>query len=302
MDSRIRAAALLGILVGCCAGDCGRASESPPSEQFVTVAGCRLVFANAVELASERQGILAEIAAPGAEIGAGRDVARLRDSVLKATLAIAEREATNDIEVRFAAKAAELAELTHERALQANRQNVGTVSELELKELRLSADRAALQFEQAQHQLAIARLRLDEIRATVESLHIVAPFAARVGKTFKQTGELVQAGEVLAELVSTSRIRVEGDIDFRDLPYVAPQTPVQVRVDDASVPAKLAQCVFPGLITFVDVKVEPVSHRVRIAAELDNRSGQLREGLAATMLISKSAPADVQASTAIAPR
>jgi hypothetical protein len=291
---RIKIAALLTSFAAAGASLVARASEPASGDDFVAVTGCRLAFVNAVELASERQGILADIAAPGSAIAAGRDVARLRDSVLKASLAIAERESANDIEVRFAAKAAELAQLKHERAMQANRQNPDTVSDLELKELLLAADRAVLQLEQAEHRLAIARLRLDEIRATVQSLHIVAPFAARVRAAYKQPGEVVQQGEVVAEVVNTERVRVEGDVDFRELAWVRPQAAAHVRLDDDAVPADLASRTFTGVVTFVDVKVEPVSHRVRFAAELDNRSGLLREGLAATVLIPKARTPDNQ--------
>jgi multidrug efflux pump subunit AcrA (membrane-fusion protein) len=268
-----------------CLGDVARGA-SPADDQYVAVPGCRIMFAGKVQLASERQGILAEIVAPGARLAAGADVGRLRDSLLKASLAIAEREAANDIEVRFALKAAELAQLKHERALLANQQVVGTVSELELKELRLAADRAVLQHEQAEHRLAVARLRLDEMRASCESLHFVAPFAAHVVAVYKQPGEVVQQGELVAELVNTENIRVEGAVDFSDLPYVAPQAKVHLKVE-APASLGLAEQVFTGTITFVDVKVEPVSQTVRIAAEIDNSSGLLREGLKGVLYIPK---------------
>lgn len=272
------------LLASLCAWSSG---QSPTADQFVTVQGCRLTLIDDVKLASERRGILAEIVAPGARIAVGGNVARLRDSVLKASLALAQREAANDIEVRFAQKAAELAALKHERALMANQQSAGTVSDLELKELRLSADRAALQYEQAEHGLAMARLRLEEMRASFDSLHIVTPFAAQVRAVYKQPGEVVQEGEAVAEVVNTDRIRVEGDVNLIDLPFVAPQTTVQVRIEGSSSPPELAQQVFSGSITFVDVKVEPVSQKVHIAAELDNSSGLLREGLMGVMFIMK---------------
>ncbi len=281
-------AGLLGLAALSLASLCAAAAgDSRESEPFIAAQGCRIMFVDDVKLASERRGILAQIALPGATIAAGGDVARLRDAVLKANLAIVEREANNDIEVRFAQKAFELAELKHERALMANGQNVGTVSDLELKELRLSADRASLQYEQAEHGLAVARLRLDEIRASLDALRVVSPFAAQVRAVYKQPGEVVQEGEIVAEVVNTERIRVEGDVPLADLPFVRPQASIQVRIEGASAPPEFAQRVFSGSITFVDVKVEPVSQRVRVAAELDNRSGLLREGLVGVMYIPK---------------
>ncbi len=280
------------VMLACLAAHAPAQAPSPavPPGEPITVTGCRVAFVDDVMLSSERRGIVAAIAKPGEQVDAGQDVARLRDVVLKASLAIAQREASNDVEVRFAQKASELAELRCERALQANRQNVGTVSELELKELRLSADRAALQYEQADHRLAVARLRLAEISATVETLHVAAPFAARVRAVYKQPGEVVQEGEAVAEIVNADRVRVEGDVPLVDVAGVARGAPVEVRFDDPKAPPDLAQRVFTGTITFVDLKVEPVSQKVHIAAELDNRRGLLREGLVATMLIPRRAP------------
>ncbi len=292
------ASVVLAVALTSISANAAAATNSPANnaarlgDQFVVAPGCRIVYVDSVELASERRGILADIVAPGAALPAGGEVARLRDAVLKAAMAIAEREAANDVEVRFAAKAAELADLKHQRALQANQQSVGTVSDLELRELRLAAERATLQFEQAEHRLAIAKLRVEEIRASVDALHVTAPFAAFVRAVYKRPGEVVQEGEVVAELVSPNRVRIEGDVPLAALPWVTPQAEVFVRLTDSSAEAAsatpdAAPADFVARITFVDVKVEPVSRTVRIAAELDNRDGRLREGLSATLLIPK---------------
>jgi multidrug efflux pump subunit AcrA (membrane-fusion protein) len=279
------ATVLVGALIAPGLPSRANAAEPAPARQFVEVSGCRVMFAQSVELASERKGILAELAAPGTEVTAGAAVGSLRDSGLKATLAIAEQEAANDIEVRFAQKAAELSLLKYERAVQANNQIAGTVSELELKELRLAAERSTLQCEQAEHRLLISRLRLDEIRAAVNSLQLVAPFNATVRKVFKQAGEVVYEGEVVAEIVNTQLVQVEGDVDLKDVHRIALKAPVQLRIDGDSLSAGISQRAFSGAITFIDLKVEPVSKKVRIRAELNPTDGLLCEGLSGTMFI-----------------
>jgi membrane fusion protein, multidrug efflux system len=275
----------VALLMGLCLKAHG---ESNDAERFIVVPGCRISFADSVQLASERKGILASALKPGAEVAAGGNVAQLRDSVVRATMAIAEREAENDIELRFAQKAAELSQIKFERASAADAQIAGTVSELEMKELRLAAERGALQCQQAEHRLAVARLRREEMSATLDSLRLVAPFNATVRAVFKRPGEVVQEGEIVAEIVNTQRIRVEGDLPLEELPSLALHSQVIIRIDAASAPANLAEQSFSGAVEFIDVKVEPVSHKVRVAAELDNRSGLLREGLTATMFIHRS--------------
>jgi multidrug efflux pump subunit AcrA (membrane-fusion protein) len=154
-----------------------------------------------------------------------------------------------------------------------------------MKELRLAAERAALQCEQAEHRLAVACLRRDEVKATLDSYHVVAPFKATVRATFKQPGEVVQEGEIVAEIVNPQRIRVEGNVPLQDLPALALYSDVIVRINTSSQSTRATAQDYHAKLEFIDVKVEPVSQQVSVAAELDNRDGLLREGLTATMFI-----------------
>ncbi len=64
---------------------------------------------------------------------------------------------SSDVEVRYAKKAAELADLEYEKALKANRHLKGTVSSLEVERLKLTADMAHLHVEQAEHELELKK-------------------------------------------------------------------------------------------------------------------------------------------------
>jgi multidrug resistance efflux pump len=252
---------------------------------FVTATDCRLMLVDDVQLASARAGILEDVAQEGSLVSSGVSIARLRDSVLRSSLAIAERQASSDIEIRFAKKAAHLAQLNYDRAAQANRTLAGTVAELELGELALAAEKAALQLEQAEHQHALAALRRDEMRETLATLQIPAPFDAFVRSVYKKPGEFVQEGEVIAEIVNSGSIRVEGYIAAADLSRVRPGQRVEVRLADERNEAGTDKLRFYGELGFVDVKVEPVSQKVRIWADVKNTPPVLHEGLRATMFI-----------------
>jgi multidrug efflux pump subunit AcrA (membrane-fusion protein) len=252
---------------------------------YVAVADCRLMFVDDVQLASERAGILEVVAPEGSSVSNGASIARLRDSVLRTSLAIAERQAANDVEIRFARKSAHLAQLNFERAAQANRTLAGTVAELELSELALAAEKATLQLEQAEHQHALAMLRRDEMHATLATLQIAAPFDAFVRSVYRKPGEFVQAGEAIAEIVNSSSVRVEGYISAADLRRVRPGQRVEVRLAADGIDADVDKLRFYGEVGFVDVKVEPVSQKVRVWADVENAPPVLREGLPATMFI-----------------
>lgn len=251
----------------------------------VTIPHCRVKLINDVQLAGERMGILAYVAAEGTRVPAGQTVAQIRDDLVRIGLQIAEQEAANDIEIRFAEKAAELAQLKYVRALDANKRAGGTVSELELRELRLDAERALLQLEQARQRFVIAGLRRDENRELLEACRIPAPFDAVVLQVYKRPGEVVREGEPILEVANTDRVRIEGHLPVAEADRVQPGSRVEVILAAPDAGANASAVRFEGEIGFVDAKVEPVSRTVRVWAEVINRRDLLRDGLTATMMI-----------------
>jgi membrane fusion protein, multidrug efflux system len=251
----------------------------------IVVPDCRVRLTNEVQLASARTGILEMVVAEGEPISRGDVVARLHDELPHIGHAIAEREATNDIEVRFARKASELAQVKYIRAVDANKNVPGTVSELELRELRLAAEKSLLQIEQAQHQFLIAGLRRDEAAETLNTCRIAAPFDGIVLDVFKRPGEVVREGEVVLRLASGSHVRVEGFVTLQEAARLRRGMPVRVflAADRSARPATTEP--LPGRLALVDIKVEPVSRKVRIWADVDNSGGLLRDGLSAGMQI-----------------
>ena len=104
---------------------------------------------------------------------------------------------------------------------------------------------------------------------------------------FKKCGEAVAEGEPILELVNTSRVKVEGYVHLRDLDSVRVGSLVSVQLDvpDADLPSE--RLTFPGRIAYIDVKVEPVTHSVKVWAEVSNRDGILKDGLTARMAIDR---------------
>lgn len=230
--------------------------------------------------------MLAEVAAEGAVVSAGQTVARLRDHLLRASLAIAEREAANEVEVRFARKASELAQLKYIRGIEANKSAAGAVSELELRELRLSAEKALLQIEQAEHQHQIARLRRDEAREILGTCQIESPLDAAVVEVFKKPGEVVREGEPILRLGSGGRVRAEGHVSIAEAARLRRGLAVEAVLDDEEATQRLAPPArLPGRLMLVDLKVEPVSRKVRVWAEIENARGLLRDGMMVSLNI-----------------
>lgn len=240
-----------------------------------------------VTLASDRPGIIDFVSArEGEAVKADQQIAGLKDEVAQARRAVAQREADNDIEVRYAEKASEVADAEYDKALEVNlKLPSGGIPDIEVRRLKLAAERAVLQIEQAQNQLTIAGLNLEQAEAEMDTYQIVAPFDGVVTMVHKSKGEAVRQGDPILDMVSTSRIRVEGKVNIRDIWSVREGDKVEVRLDIPGEELAVERQTFEGKIVFVDVAVQALTREVRVWAEVENRNSILKEGLYARMKI-----------------
>ncbi len=246
---------------------------------------CSLSFVDNVDLAFQQSGVLDFLVTEGQQVGEGETVAHIQDAVLQASFAVVQRQAENDIEVRYARKASELQQLEYERDLQANRSVPGTVSEMSLSEQRLAVQKALLQLEQAENSQAIERLRLKETQERLFLHRLRAPFAGTIRTIHKKRGEAVQEGEPVLELVNSDRVRVEGEIHVSEASRIQVGMPVTVYLSYDGISAADRAIPFPGRVTSIDLKVEPVTLLVKVRAEVENKNNMLKDGLTADMRI-----------------
>lgn len=254
--------------------------------ELVIPKNCRVRLIDRVTLASDRPGIV-DFVTPreGDEVESGSKVAALRAEVARAALAVAQKKAENDIEVRFSTKASELADVEHQKALDTNR-NVGkTIPDIEVRRLKLAAEKGVLQIEQADHDHTLAGLALDQARAELDAHEVFAPFGGVVTKVHKLKGEAVRQGDPILDLVSTDRVRIEGDIELSQVWQIRRGDPVTVRLDVPEFDLNEERMSFSGRIVFIDVLVNPVNGLVRIWAECENKDNVLREGMTTHMTI-----------------
>jgi multidrug efflux pump subunit AcrA (membrane-fusion protein) len=278
------AVALGGLTTQTQAGD-ARATLPRP----VSASQCRVKLLDDVPLASERSGIVEETVTEGATVEAGQVVVRLKDHIARAAMAVSEREAGNDIEVRFSRKATELAQMKYVRAVDANKAAPGAVSDLELRELRLAAEKSLLQLEQAEHHFLVAGLKRDEQREVLKAFRIESPLSGTVLEVFCKPGQVVREGEPILRLATTKRLRAEGYLSLDDLAAVRCGNPVDVQIEAGERgPAPAATGSFVGRVSFLDVKLEPVTQKVKFWAEVANRKGLLRDGMMVTLKIDTS--------------
>src|SRR6185437_6688374 len=170
-------------------------ADTASSSDAVRLDSVLVTLIEQVDVPARDPGVLAKLPVrEGLVIEEGAVLAELEDLEARQTverarleLDVATMEAGNDLKVRFARKSHEVALAELKRATESVEKYKRSVSQSELDSLRLTADGAALEVEQAQHDLDIAGLNrrlkeneLDVATGRLERLKIVAPLAGMV--------------------------------------------------------------------------------------------------------------------------
>lgn len=203
-------------------------------------------------------------------------------------LKLASRKAVNDVAIRGAVKAQEVAQTELTRAINARKAFDQSVSLAEIDALRLKAEKATLDIEQAREDQELARIALgvkqtevDEARAVLEQRMVIAPWAGMIVQVHKRPGDWLQTGDKVARLVRLDRLRIEAFVQPSDLPQVQVEAPVRFTVTAGKQPLELE-----GTVVFVSPEVDPVNAQIRIYAEIDNPNLSLRPGQRGKLTIS----------------
>ena len=145
----------------------------------------------------------------------------------------------------------------------------------EVKRLRDLAKRnqvAQTDLDSMRTRAAIARHKLDELQAGIADRTIVAPFAGVLGLRIVSPGALVSPGQTITTLDDVKRLRLDFSVPATMLGAL--QVGQQIR---ARTPAFDQE--FPGNITAIDGRVDPLTRSITTRAALDNPDGLLRPGM-----------------------
>jgi macrolide-specific efflux system membrane fusion protein len=214
--------------------------------------------------------------------------ARLQRERAELELQNARRSAGNDIKVRVAQKATAVAAAELQRALDSRERYAKSVSETEVDRLRLTAEHADLQLEQAKYDFDTAQLavkvaenELQRAERQVERRRIAAPVPGRVVQVFRRQGEWVEPGQTVIRILRIDRLKAVGFLDAAQVPDDLTGRRVMLTVTSPA--GNLEQ--FPGEVKFVHSEVNPISGQVDFWAEIDNSDLRLRPGQRARLTI-----------------
>lgn len=262
----------------------------------ITITAGVVTLSEQVAVAAAESGILDEVQVrPGQLVPADAPIARLRDEDAELlvertrTLAdIAARQADNELDELHATKSTEVARAELARSIEANVKYPKTVSRTDLDRQRLLVEQGELEIRRAQQDRLIAELN----RAVKENEYqlakhqwalrrLSAPIPGMVVEVFRQPGEWVQPGDIVARIIRLDRLRVEGFLPATQgrLSLVGRPVRVEAMGDDGE------SLSLPGEVVFVSPEIDPINLQVRVWVEVANEALSLRPGMTATATV-----------------
>jgi len=164
-----------------------------------------------------------------------------------------------------------------------------SISKTELDRLKLTAEKAELEIEQAIEEASTSQLEASlkrnaqEIAAlAVQRRKVVAPISGMVVQVLTKNGEWVRPGDTVLRLLKLDRLRAEGLVNAsrlqeRDLKG----RPVTLVVN----PGTKQERKFQGKISFISPEINPVNNQTRVWAEIENPDLKLKPGMRASLII-----------------
>lgn len=241
---------------------------------------CRVLLISKVDVPAQESGPLVALpVVEGQAVQANQLLANIDDQVAKLRLETAQtkyeaanEKAVNDIDIRAANNALQLAE--RERRRNYSLYQKGTLPKAEYDRSALQAKQAALQLEQAQRdrQAAMREAQVESynVKATDESIkrHVISsPIDGVVMELYEQAGEWVNAGDNVIRLARMDRLHVQGFLDSTLFnPHEIQGKPVTISV----LVARGQSIEFTGKIVFVSFEKANANAFV-VRAEVENR-------------------------------
>ena len=251
----------------------------------------------AVRLSAKEPGVIESILQLGDRVNVGQTIAQLDYDLLRAQLTAAEKEleiarieSANDVDLKFARVSSKVNKAILERSMAANRQYKKALSKTEIERLRLELERSQLSAQQAERtkktNLLNEQLRCEQVRIASIQLNgrtIAAPIAGLVTEVTIEKGEWVNAGQPIARIVNTDKLRFTGFVDSREiLPSAISDSAslvVDYKGDMGRDGANDSTDDIDVTITFVNPEIDPASGLFEVRAEVDNTDKKMYAGL-----------------------
>ncbi|MGZ4824227.1 MAG: efflux RND transporter periplasmic adaptor subunit [Terriglobales bacterium] len=248
-------------------------ATKPEQRNDVYRASGPLVVENQVDVAAQREGVVARITAEvGTRVQKGRLLAQLDDRQLQADRAAADakvKSLTADLKHWEALSSVRDADLS--RSEQMWKSNI--ISSQQLEHDRYSAIGSKFEIERQRQDLRNAQEDLNSLDVELEKSRIVAPFDGLVARRYVRAGQRVANSERLFWVTAVAPLNVKftlpqelaGKVKIGELVRVSPA------FDDRDQHA--------AKVTLVSPVVDPASGTIELQAQVIGEPGTLRPGM-----------------------
>jgi len=127
-----------------------------------------------------------------------------------------------------------------------------------------------------------ARLVYQMAQETFEQRSIVAPIPGIVVEKLSEVGETVTPAQPMFRIVDISKVYVQFYVRAEELPFIHVKDPMLVRC-----PVLDPDRVYPGIVDFVDPRVDAASGLLRVKVIVENPDGAIRAGVRADVSFAK---------------
>ena len=127
--------------------------------------------------------------------------------------------------------------------------------------------------DEAERDLNAAEAQLRAVQSRQKDRVLVAPFDGVLGFRMVSVGSYVRAGDVVAELIDDSQMKLDFSVPSIYLRSVRKGTAVQAETDD------LPGMQFDGKVDTVGASIDPVTRSIRVRAILPNPDRVLKAGM-----------------------
>lgn len=242
-------------------------APAPTSPGDISVPRCLVTLIDEVNVPAQETGVLRKIPVErGKYVPMGGLLAQIDDSVPSKQHEIASRkldkateQATNDVDIKYAAKAAEVSQAEYDMMRAANEGVKGTVAPITIRKAKLQWEKAILQAEQADMNFKVAGLTAKEAKAEMEAAQIVidrcqitSPIDGIVVQKYRHEGEWVRPGDPLMRVVGLKRLKLDGSLSSdKYSPSMVVGKPATVV---ATIPT--GQVKFEGTVVFASPEID----------------------------------------------
>jgi multidrug resistance efflux pump len=276
------------------------ATPVPAGAAELVLPACVVKHVDDVQLPAMEAGALVQLSVKeGSQVREGEVIGKIYDSeaqmqrkAAESAYAAAVQRWKNDIQVRYAEAAAEVAKKDWEMILQSNNISAKAVPEIEVIKKELEWKVTKLQIEKAEDDQVIAKYdaytkqaERDGAKLALERRTIRALFDGEVVELYRHQGEWVNPGDPILRLVSLDTMWVEGSVEQSNY------DPHEIQACNVTLEIEMARgrkVQVDGRITYVSSLLD-MGDRYLVRAEVTNRQEYgrwlLRDGMTAAMTI-----------------